>query len=100
MAEEDGEGRGGEQKGVGFAEVAGEPDGERALGDIEQQSEDAGEAAGGAQNVGGADVAAAHLSDVGAGAPAYDPGAEGEAAEGEGERNQPEGQAEQGTHRG
>lgn len=81
VTEEDGEGREGKHQGAAFAEVVSQPNGEEAFADVEQEREQASGAAGGAEDVGGADVAAAHGGDVLAGFPADDPGAEGEAAE-------------------
>src|SRR5262245_10054419 len=54
----DGEGGGGHPQRAFGGEIAGEPDGGVALGDVEEEGRSAGGPAGGAQDVGGADVAA------------------------------------------
>src|SRR5579862_7989110 len=87
MAGHDGErGEGGQER-IVVAEFGREPDGEESLGDIEQKSGHGDAASGGAQDVGGADVAAAFGAHVLSGGEFYQQEAERDSADQVGNRD-------------
>ena len=81
MAGHHGERGGAHPDGLVAGQASGDPYRGVALGDIEQQRRDAGGAAGGAQDIGRADVAAAGSAHVGAGGQTDQEIAEGNRAE-------------------